>query len=326
MNYSNNQRGPISVTVLIIIDIIIAGAALCVFALFHHVLPMTLEADPAPAVTDNSGETVENTPAVGNTLSDWYVKYKDKFTSGEIEKDAMSYRSANLSVETSCVQSNGITYYLQDIYVTSLDCLRTAFAKDTFGKGINQATLVMAENNNAIAAVNGDYYGTHSNRGVVIRNGEVYRWQTAFNDVCILYEDGTVKQFDESYYNENSATVITEAWQGWCFGPSLVIDGEAVTSFDSDIAGVNPRTAFGYFEPGHYCFVVVDGRQEYSDGITLADFALLMKEAGCIQAYNLDGGKSSVMTFGGSVMNSPVEGGREVSDIVYIAEPEDDGQ
>jgi exopolysaccharide biosynthesis protein len=66
---------------------------------------------------------------------------------------------------------------------------------------------------------------------------------------------------------------------------------------------------------------VVDGRQTgYSSGMTLASLSSLMDELGCSVAYNLDGGKSSVMTFEDAVANQPTEGGREVTDIVYVFE------
>ena len=38
-----------------------------------------------------------------------------------------------------------------------------------------------------------------------------------------------------------------------------------------DISGGNPRSCIGYYEPGHYCFVIVDGRQKQSAGVTLRD-------------------------------------------------------
>jgi glycosyltransferase involved in cell wall biosynthesis len=39
-------------------------------------------------------------------------------------------------------------------------------------------------------------------------------------------------------------------------------------------------------------------------------------------AYNMDGGKSSVMTFADAIVNQPSDGGREVSDSILIKEVE----
>jgi len=54
--------------------------------------------------------------------------------------------------------------------------------------------------------------------------------------------------------------------------------------------------------------------------MSLAELAALFQELGCKEAYNLDGGKSSAMVWNGSLVNDPADGGRRVSDIVYIAE------
>ena len=87
------------------------------------------------------------------------------------------------------------------------------------------------------------------------------------------------------------------------------------------VSDVNPRTGIGYYEPGHYCFVVVDGRQGgYSAGMRIERFAQLFADLGCKAAYNLDGGQSSVMTFRQSFVNRPYLGGRDSGDILLIRE------
>jgi hypothetical protein len=93
---------------------------------------------------------------------------------------------------------------------------------------------------------------------------------------------------------------------------------------DSRLAFVEVKHRVGLrpdFEPGHYVFVVVDGRQPgYSDGMSLDQLAALFEELGTKVAYDLDGGKTSQMTFGGTLVNKPTEGGRTTSDIIYIGE------
>ncbi len=57
----------------------------------------------------------------------------------------------------------------------------------------------------------------------------------------------------------------------------------------------HPRTGVGVKEDGTLFFIVVDGRQPtVSNGATLADFALIFRELGCVDAVNLDGGGSSI--------------------------------
>ena len=52
----------------------------------------------------------------------------------------------------------------------------------------------------------------------------------------------------------------------------------------------------------------------------MADLSKLFEDLGCTVAYNLDGGKSSVMVWdlGSKDINTPYDGGRSVSDIIYI--------
>ena len=85
----------------------------------------------------------------------------------------------------------------------------------------------------------------------------------------------------------------------------------------------NPRTAIGYIEEGHYVMVVSDGRTEASAGLSLYELALVLDEYGVKDAYNLDGGGSSVMIFNGKIINQPTSNGEDIrerssSDIVYI--------
>ena len=69
---------------------------------------------------------------------------------------------------------------------------------------------------------------------------------------------------------------------------------------------------------------MVEGRFKDSDGVTLRELALIFEELGCKVAYNLDGGGTAVMTYNGEVRSRLLsKNGREVSDILYIAEPAD---
>lgn len=80
--------------------------------------------------------------------------------------------------------------------------------------------------------------------------------------------------------------------------------------------------AIGYYEPGHYCLVVVDGRQRgYSLGLEMTELSKLMKQLGCTEAYNLDGGMTAMMAYGTELYSQPCGGGRQNCDIVYVAEP-----
>lgn len=97
-------------------------------------------------------------------------------------------------------------------------------------------------------------------------------------------------------------------------GPRLLTKGQIAVSdlserFSPDlINGRHPRTAVGTTADGEIVVVVVDGRSRSSRGVTLAELAMLMKERGCADAVNLDGGGSSALWLASGVVNLPSDG------------------
>ena len=276
---------------------------------------ITMSSKGGRALTD-SGEAVEE--ADDTPIAD---KFADKYTDTVVVTEN-SYSSPDISITvTEETTANGrVTYYLADIYVRDITCFQSALARGTYGSGYRDSITDMAMLNNALLAVNGDYYG-NTNEGVVIRNGVIYRANRTNCDVCVLYYDGRMEVMPGSSFDMQQA-INDGAWQAWTFGPALLdTDGSVLTSFASTtrIISANPRTAIGYYEPGHYCMVVVDGRGA-SAGISLPDLSQLFYDLGCTAAYNLDGGNSSIMVWQDAVINDPSGGGRESSDALLIAE------
>ena len=274
------------------------------------------------ALTENdeaaeaSAEPADETPLA--------EKFADRFTDS-VTVTENSYTSPDISITVDEVNEENLTYYVADIYVRDITCFQTALAENTYGSGFRDSIEDMAVLNNALLAVNGDYYG-NTNEGVVIRNGVIYRANPTDCDVCVLYYDGSMKVMPGSSFSVEEA-VEDGAWQAWTFGPALLdANGDPITAFASTnrIINANPRTAIGYYEPGHYCLVVVDGRGE-SSGISLSRLSRLFDQLGCTAAYNLDGGNSSIMVWGNEVINNPSGGGRESSDALLIAEVRNDG-
>jgi exopolysaccharide biosynthesis protein len=246
---------------------------------------------------------------------------------------ATSYTDASTAITISTVTegsgSDTVTYYVADVTLSDATTLQSAFAKDQFGENITELTSEIAADNDAIFAINGDYYGFRDT-GIVIRNGLVFRDEPA-REGLVFYTDGTVEIYDETTTSADEL-LADGAWNTLSFGPAIVADGAVVdgiedieidTNFGNhSIQGDQPRTAVGVIDENHLVFVVVDGRQSgYSEGVTLTELADIMIDLGATTAYNLDGGGSSTMYFNGEVINSPSNGGeRATSDILYIAD------
>ena len=235
-----------------------------------------------------------------------------------------TYRDENIRIELTEQVVSDTRVYIADVRVTSAEYLKTAFARDTYGRNVTEWTSVIAQAHNAVLAVNGDYYGAQE-AGIVLRNGRLYRKKVKKQDILCVWADGTMEVLD-GYTSKGDDLAARGAWQVFCFGPGLVTGGEVTVTEKSEVRNSmasNPRTAIGMVEPGHYLFVVSDGRTEESEGLSLYELAGLMRSLGAVTAYNLDGGGSSSMVFNGRVVNKPTSYGRKVaergvSDIVYI--------
>ena len=238
-----------------------------------------------------------------------------------------SYKDDNISVNLSETTVNSTQVYLADVTVSSSDYLKTAFAQNAFGTNVTAKTSETAAANNAILAVNGDYYGANST-GYVIRNGVVYRdtvRENSNNGDLAIYKDGSFKII---YEDQISADQLVKdgVVNLLAFGPALVENGEIAVGKNQEVGQAmasNPRTAIGIIDENHYIIVVSDGRTSESEGLSLYQLAEVMKSYGVKTAYNLDGGGSSTLHFNGQVINEPTTGGnkiseRAVSDIVYI--------
>jgi len=98
-------------------------------------------------------------------------------------------------------------------------------------------------------------------------------------------------------------------------GPWLVRDGKIFVDGDAErlsptdfVNARHARSAIGICTDGSLLLVAVDGRKATSRGVTLLEMAAILKRLGAQQAINLDGGGSTAMVVGGSVVNTPSDG------------------
>ena len=231
-----------------------------------------------------------------------------------------SYSDDNISVTLTENTVSNTQVYIADVTVSSSEYLKTAFAQNTYGNNVTAKTSETAANNNAILAVNGDYYGANTTGYV----RDTVREDSSNGDLAI-YKDGSFKII---YEDQVSADQLVKdgVVNLLAFGPSLVENGEIVVDTNSEVGqsmSSNPRTAIGIIDENHYIIIVSDGRTSESEGLSLYQMAEIMKSYGVKTAYNLDGGGSSTLYFNGQVINKPTTNGntiseRSVSDIVYI--------
>ena len=337
------KRRRLPLWALVLLQLALTGAVLCVFSLFHHVIPyrqrrqggmpepiaaVARAETPAPTEAPIPAELAaepETTPELAP--QSWAERFAGHFSDETVWED-MSYRSPTMAVTVTKYEYTELlpkgVYFVADIYLSDVEQLQAAFPLNgyTFAQ-----PAAIARDADAVVAVNGDCF-VDQRGGFVERNGEIYSQNPTTADVCVLYYDGRMEIYERGECDPEQI-LADEPWQIWHFGPSLLnADGSARESFNiSDALLIaHPRTALGYYEPGHYCFVVVDGRQGgYSLGAEMKELSAIMSELGCSAAYNLDGGASSVMIFHGQTISRPV-GERYLNDLVIAAERKEGGQ
>jgi len=202
--------------------------------------------------------------------------------------------------------------------------LRTALAGGQYGSTRLKPSTI-SKQVNAIVAINGDLYNYNGKNTLMIRQGTVYRdYPYSYSDVLYIDSNGDFtimrgnEAFDNGFYPSDERTI----YQTITFGPPLVMDGELI-QFDHGIPVQfyyrNPRSAIGQLGPLEYILVAVEGRSDDSKGLATNDLAYLMYDLGCVQAYNLDGGQSSMLIFHNKPFNRISNGGeRTFSDIIYF--------
>ena len=238
------------------------------------------------------------------------------------------YEDASIRVQMETREEDGVIWRIAWVEIASPTQLRTAIA----GKKVtsNSSALVksMAEKNNAVVALNGDYYSNDPNKTTFeYRMGEKVRAKTnQKKDILIIDDQGDFHIVMAQAKKDQQAALDAVAAEytivnAFTFGPALVRDGESLKmnkDYGYNPNGREPRAAIGQLDHLSYVMVIAEGRGE-SKGVThqeLADFMFLL---GCQNAFNLDGGGSATLIYHGDYYNTLGGSPRSMSDMIYFA-------
>ena len=230
--------------------------------------------------------------------------------------------SISVLIRKERAEEYGTDVMIVDIDIKDVSQLRTARA----GKYGSKATALVAEmatRNNAVIAMNGDYFSYHD-YGYVVRNGVVLRDRpTPDFDIMIIDTKGDVTVMvrpDRAMVDAFEGEVL----HAFSFGPALLKDGEKITEpgrCDS-MNKTTQRIAFCQRGPLSYSIVATEGPENTNGrGFTIAEFIdYLYAKGEYQQAYNFDGGSSSTIAFQKKKINSISSyKTRSVGDIIYFA-------
>lgn len=209
--------------------------------------------------------------------------------------------------------------------------IRVAMTK-YLGK-IGQKTSEMAEEHNAIAAINGGSFVDKSSDGTLYAGTGAEPGGFVISGGKVIYPIANVKKDNIENviaFTKGGQLIVGDhtlaelqklnVQEAMCFRrPNIIINGEPKVK-DKMADGLNPRTAVGQKEDGTVIFLVIDGRKITTPGASLYDVQKIMLERGAINAGALDGGYSSTMYYKGDVINSPNawDGERTVATAFYV--------
>jgi hypothetical protein len=198
------------------------------------------------AVSSDNGQTVAETDAADSKTWD----------ADGMQDGAVSLPTAHMTTEKFPLPSPNSASTIpvsmwHTWYCPTLHILKRLLQRIRMAENITETTSAISEENNALLAINGDYYGAQRN-GYVIRNGVIYRdtVSDASQDVLVIYADGSFGIVAEG--DATTSELLKDgAVQVLSFGPALVEDSEIAVSQNEEVDKAktsNPRTAIGVFD------------------------------------------------------------------------------
>lgn len=236
-----------------------------------------------------------------------YDKEFDAMAQVKDEHQVNVQSHANNSVEIEPISGNSFKGYIMYVHNPKMVRLVTT---DTVGRG--EQVLSMVKRTGAIAGVNGGAFDDPNwdgngfkPAGIVMSGGKILYDDAGMNTpVNVVGIDRNGLMVAGKYKPTQLLQMgVSEAVT---FQPRFIVNGKGLVKNEADGWGIAPRTCMAQKKDGTLMFIVIDGRQPgYSIGATLYDVQKILLEKGAVTAANLDGGSSTVLVKGDTVVDRP---------------------
>lgn len=256
-------------------------------------------------------------PYPDNRLADGYLP-EGEFLYEDEEKGLWAYLSTTMQVEIVKYEKPELpqVWFVTDLHFKP--------EQESFGQVLyasasfkNQQIYpeTLAQDSQLVLAVNGDYYPYRVERktgvGNILRNREVLydydaRKRMAYPnlDTMALRDDGTLTVYAGAEITATALLAEGDVHDALSFGPYLARDGKIRIYSGEGCDATEPRNAVGMVSAGHYKIITVEGRiNPGPKGVTLNVLSEMMYAQGVTDAFNLDGGSTSVLIFMGKKLN-----------------------
>lgn len=239
-------------------------------------------------------------------------------------EDGLAYSDPTITVTIESGRYENCDWWAARIKISDASQLRTMSAGG-FDSNMTMNGPALSRRVNAVLAIDGDYY-CFSNRGYIKRQDTIF-WSniSGYEDMLFIDSKGDfhivrnakqedVDRMESEYHIINCLT----------FGPALVLDEKQITDYSmvTNRKASEPRQRMCIAQVGEleYLCVCSASAARGSYGLNLTQFSSLVASFGVQNAYNLDGGDSTIMVFNGQKINDVRNPDtRQISDIVYFA-------
>ena len=147
-------------------------------------------------------------------------------------------------------------------------------------------------------------YTDSSKRNIYASQYPVHFFKDSIEDINVKYVNEKIPQ-PAKFSRWNVKTAIGG-------GPVLIQNNEIKISNNEErkfagkaVNNPEPRTAIGYTKDNKLVILVCEGRSDSAAGLSLIQLARILKDIGCVEALNLDGGGSTCMLINGKQSNTP---------------------
>ena len=246
-----------------------------------------------------------------------------------------------------------MSWFETEIFCKPSVSWRSLLAQGYREEGRNQEDgMTIADRGGAILAFTDDNFGYRWYKryhdgdakyqvGVVVRNGEVKFDEMPDDryydfpplDILAYYPDGSIELY---YPEEHDAQDYLDmgVLHTLCFGPILIRDGKVnerlynpgSRTLEEEYVEEAARQAIGYYEPGHYIIITANGDHDSRTGVVMQWMVEMMQQKGVKHAFNLDGGRTTLLYFMGQAVNKKENVNRtlmrEVTGVIAIGEVE----
>lgn len=187
-----------------------------------------------------------------------------------------------------------------------------------------EKTSTIAKNYDAVAAINGGSFTDDPNAEEWTQNGGLPTGIIiSFGEEIFVGIDPDKDMLDVAAINEEGRLIVGKytlsqlremnIQEALNFGPALIYNGQMLSQFEEK--GNAPKTLIGQKSDGTMVLVAIDSKSGSRVAVSTKEAQQIMYDLGCINATNLDGGKSTTMYYNGEVINNPsfATGERKIS-------------